>query len=85
MYLNSFQLESRGDDAAPTGCVKERLSEFAPRTILEHEEFAHALNSDGKGGHIPFQLQKLLENIKNGYLKFLDTMKVRVKYILQLE
>ncbi len=63
-----------GDSSAPPGCVSERLSKFAPRTVLEHEELAASLRSDGEGGHIPHQLQVFLESVKRQYLEFTRTM-----------
>lgn len=54
----------------------ERLTEFPPRTCLEHVELADSLKADGEGGHIPYQLQKFLENVKNDCLRFLNHMKV---------
>ena len=37
-------------------------------------ELAESLKSDGQGGHIPYQLQKFLESMKNQYLTFTKTM-----------
>ena len=85
-----FIENSRGDDTAPDGCVKERLSEFAPRTVIQHVELAHSITSDGEGGHIPVQLQALLDNIKRDYLNMIKMMqnegfKVKVEADIESE
>ncbi len=74
--LKIARTDSVGDSSAPPGCAAERLSQFAPRTVLEHEELATSLRSDGEGGHIPHQLQAFLESVKRQYLEFTKTMKV---------
>lgn len=66
--------KSKNDDSAPAGCVKERIGKFAPRTCLEHVELAESLKADGEGGHIPHQLYRLLNQMKNEYLSFIKVM-----------
>ena len=75
--ISFFFSESNADESAPTGCVNERLNEFAPTGTLEHEELPLSLRSNGDGTLIPHQLQVFLETVKKQYLTFMKQMKVR--------
>ena len=68
--------ESNADETAPTGCVNERLNEFAPSGPLEHEELPLSLRSNGDGTLIPHQLQVFLETLKKQYLSCMKEMQV---------
>ena len=61
--------------------MNERLSEFAPKGTLEHEELPLSLRSNGDGTIIPHQLQVFLETIKKQYLTFMKEMQVSIRYL----
>ncbi len=56
--------------------MSERLSEFSPRTVLEHTELASSFKTDGEGNAVPHQLQVFLEATKRQYLDFMKRMQV---------
>ena len=68
------------DASAPDGCIAERISTFAPVTVLDHVQLADSLFSDGAGEHVPFQLQLFLDSIKKQFMDFTKTMQVRTVY-----